>query len=605
MEIVKQTVSNIVYIFKHFKSYKWKLILAVVLVCMYSVFEMIGISSVLSVLVKIMEKGAIDSTSTVIFDRIINTVFKFFSIPVTLFNLCALIAFFFIIKSMIEYVSKVYHARLANNYERKVKNRMFHYIVNSQWASFINYKRGYLIDYLVRQTVKSTLVLYNLVSEMANFIYMSVFLVGCFLVSVRLSLSAIVILSLILYVMLHVVKKVKHLSYRIVKIENRFTNLIQQYLSGLKIIKSFNIIKDVEETVKEQTHENFKYNMKLTKLQSLSHIFVQLTVVLIVLAYIYLSVTYAKIPPGESLVFAAFFLNIVRKANSLGGLNKITRNIPSLEVISKSQEDFKTFQESGTEKYVSLDNIGSIEVRNIGFAYEDDRPVLKDISFDVAKNTSLGITGPSGSGKTTLVDVLLGILHYSNGEILIGGKPLIDLTPGQWHAVLGYVPQESFLLNDTVHNNISFFRNISPDKVIEAAKSANAHDFIMDMKQGYDSMVGDSGVKLSGGQRQRLVIARAIVHKPQVLILDEATSELDSESENKIQQIFDDLKKQMTLISVAHRLSTIINCDNILVMENGSIVEGGSRDVLMEKDGLFKKMYLQQMQEPDQDTDGS
>jgi subfamily B ATP-binding cassette protein MsbA len=245
-----------------------------------------------------------------------------------------------------------------------------------------------------------------------------------------------------------------------------------------------------------------------------------------------------------------------------------------------------------------LDNFEqAIEFQDVTFYYNEGRDVLKNINLTVPKGKTVALVGQSGSGKSTLVDLIPRYHDVRQGSILMDGKDLREVRIHDLRALIGNVNQEAILFNDTFYNNITFgVENATMEQVIEAAKIANAHDFIMDTERGYDTMIGDRGGRLSGGQRQRVSIARAILKNPPILILDEATSALDTESEHLVQEALDRLMKSRTTIAIAHRLSTIKSADIIHVLHEGQIVESGQHDELIAKNGYYKRLYdMQQL----------
>ena len=234
-----------------------------------------------------------------------------------------------------------------------------------------------------------------------------------------------------------------------------------------------------------------------------------------------------------------------------------------------------------------------IEFKNVGFSYHnfDDKKILQSVNLKVDKGKMIALVGQSGAGKTTMVDLLPRFYDVSEGEILIDGKNIRDYKLKDLRGLFGMVSQESILFNDSVFNNIAFgMENITREKVMDAAKIANAHDFIMKLEHGYDSTIGDRGGKLSGGERQRLTIARAVLKNPPILILDEATSSLDSNSEKLVQDALLKLMKGRTTVVIAHRLSTIQYADEIIVMQDGKVSERGNHIGLMAKEGIYKKL---------------
>ncbi|MBQ2006701.1 MAG: ATP-binding cassette domain-containing protein, partial [Bacteroidales bacterium] len=236
-----------------------------------------------------------------------------------------------------------------------------------------------------------------------------------------------------------------------------------------------------------------------------------------------------------------------------------------------------------------------IHLDGVSFSYEDGREVLKNINLTIPKGKNIAIVGASGAGKSTLVDLIPRFYDSSEGTITLDGVNIKDFRTKDLRSLIGNVNQDPILFNDTIFNNIAFgVEGATMEQVIAAAKIANAHDFIMEKEEGYDTNIGDRGVKLSGGQRQRLSIARAILKNPPILILDEATASLDTESERMVQDALDYLMTNRTTISIAHRLSTIKKSDEIIVMDGGRIVESGTHDELIAKNGYYTKLYEMQ-----------
>ncbi|NDB80138.1 ABC transporter ATP-binding protein, partial [archaeon] len=237
----------------------------------------------------------------------------------------------------------------------------------------------------------------------------------------------------------------------------------------------------------------------------------------------------------------------------------------------------------------------SIDFKNVSFSYEKEE-VLRKISFSASQGEIIAIVGSSGAGKSTLVDLIPRFYDVTDGEILIDGENIKHIELHSLRSLMGIVTQDTFLFNDTVAANISYGLEISQDIVEEAAKAANAHDFIMKLPEGYNSQIGENGISLSGGQRQRIAIARALIKNPPILILDEATSSLDTESEKNVQEAIEQLMKNRTVIVIAHRLSTINNADKIIVLDQGQIIDQGSHEELIEKNSLYKELYNLQFQ---------
>jgi ATP-binding cassette subfamily B protein len=276
--------------------------------------------------------------------------------------------------------------------------------------------------------------------------------------------------------------------------------------------------------------------------------------------------------------------------NVISRKNVLHNFLPSYEqinyMINKAKQNV---QKSGKLPFRQLSN--SVEFKGVTFAYPSHGPVLKDINAVIRKGRMTAFVGESGTGKSTLVDLLIGFYEPNKGEITLDGTSLFEYNILSFRQRIGFVPQDSFLFNNTIRNNLLWSHEKATEKeVVEACKLANAHDFIMEMPNDYDTVVGDRGVRLSGGQRQRIALARALLRKPELLILDEATSSLDSQSETLIQQAIEEIAHQTTIVSIAHRLSTIAKADWIYVLEDGCIVEQGTYQELFDLKGTFSNM---------------
>ncbi|MBI4778850.1 ATP-binding cassette domain-containing protein [Candidatus Falkowbacteria bacterium] len=223
-----------------------------------------------------------------------------------------------------------------------------------------------------------------------------------------------------------------------------------------------------------------------------------------------------------------------------------------------------------------------MEFKNVGFSYDQSKLILKNVSFTIKKGEMVGLIGPSGAGKTTIVDIILRLFNPNKGEISIDGENINKIKINDWRKNIGYVSQDIFLKNDTIANNIKFYNDsITDEEMVEAAKMANIYDFILSCPDKFSTVIGERGFLLSVGQRQRIVIARILARRPEILILDEATSALDNESEVLIQKVIENLKNKITVLLIAHRLSTVMNCTKLLVLQNGEIKEQGSPEELM------------------------
>ncbi|MEN8793175.1 MAG: ATP-binding cassette domain-containing protein, partial [Flavobacteriales bacterium] len=298
---------------------------------------------------------------------------------------------------------------------------------------------------------------------------------------------------------------------------------------------------------------------------------------------------------GEELItYLGLFYNVIAPSKSLtDAVSNAQRGIASMDRINVILDADDVIL--NPENPIKIDSLtDKIELNNMKFKYQDDY-VLKDVSFEISKGKSVALVGQSGSGKSTIANLLPRFYDLNEGEIKIDGVNIKETSLTNLRDLMGIVTQDAILFNDTIASNILFGKeDISEEKMVEAAKIANAHDFIMQLPKGYQTNIGDGGGKLSGGQKQRISIARAVLKNPDILVLDEATSALDTESEKLVQQALNNLMKNRTSLIIAHRLSTIQHADEILVMQDGEIIERGTHDSLLKENGTYTKLIEMQ-----------
>ncbi len=417
-----------------------------------------------------------------------------------------------------------------------------------------------------------------------------------FFLSWELTLFVLVAMPMLAWAMGAISRKLKRKSKEAQNYWGTLLAQLDETLGGLRIIKAFLAEGKMKERFANINNTYRNALMRMTIRQSAAHPaseFMGTCIIVIVMwagGYIILNGTSGM----EGATFIYYLVMLYNILNPIKDLSKAFYNIPigmgCWERVDKILSAENPIKESATpEPLPSFEQ--SIEFKNVDFHYTYGAPILRGINLTVEKGKTIALVGQSGSGKSTLVDLLPRFHDVVKGSITIDGKDIRDISIRDLRSLIGNVNQEAILFNDTIFNNISFgVEGATMEQVIEAAKIANAHEFIMESEQGYDTIIGDRGCRLSGGQRQRLSIARAILKNPPILILDEATSALDTESERLVQEALEHLMKSRTTIAIAHRLSTIRHADEICVMLEGEIVERGTHESLLAKGGYYKRL---------------
>lgn len=477
-----------------------------------------------------------------------------------------------------------------------LRKNVFNNVMNLHLGYFNSQRKGDIISKIssdvqvVQFTVTNTLQV--VFKEPVSLIVSIVLL---FSISVKLTLFSLLVIPISGLV---IAKIVKRLRQQATQAHETFANMLgylDEALSGIKIVKAFN----ATEYVKDRFHqENVNYSnitRKMVRRQQLASPVSEFLGVMMVVGIVYFGGALvlsgqSSLKPSEFIAYIVIFSMVMRPAKALSdafssihtGLAAGKRVLDLMDVKPEITDkpnatEIKSFQ-------------NAISFKNVTFAY-GDRTILNDVTLEIPKGKTVALVGPSGGGKSTMMDLLPRFIEPQQGSILIDGINIQDIKVESLRSHMGFVNQESILFNDTIYNNIAFAKpDASFEEVVAAARIANAHDFILNTENGYDTPIGDRGIRLSGGQRQRLCIARAVLGNPPLMLLDEATSALDTESEKLVQDALYKLMENRTSLIIAHRLSTIQNADFIIVLDKSVIVEQGSHNELMEKNGLYRRL---------------
>lgn len=575
---------------------------------LFTVFSMALMSPILEILFNVSEDVVELVPWAVNLDTIKNNLYYYVTIFKTA-NGAGLTLLFVGIFVIVATLLKVGFAYLAafeavyirNGVVKDMRQQIYARMLKLALPFFSEERKG---DIMARITGDVTEVENSIMSSLDMFlknpVIIAVLLISMLIMSPSLTLFIFLVLPLTGFIIGRIGKSLKKVSREGQDKMGMILTVVEETLGGLRIIKAFNAEKKMDARFNAELRDYRSIMNRLMRRRELAHPLSELfgTIVIIIVVWYGGSLILDKnseLTGPEFIIYLGIFYQIINPAKAFTtALYSIQKGLASMDRIDKILlADVTIPEKTGAKNVSTLKN--SIEYRNVTFAY-DEKVVLNNVSLTIEKGKTIALVGQSGSGKTTFVDLLPRFYDVKGGGIFIDDIDLRELKLHDLRDLMGNVNQEAILFNDTIYNNIAFgVENTTLDEVIAAAKVANAHGFISETENGYESLIGDRGSKLSGGQRQRLSIARAILKNPPILILDEATSALDTESERLVQDALENLMKNRTSLVIAHRLSTVRNADLICVFHEGEIVERGTHDELIAIDGRYKRLHSMQM----------
>lgn len=514
-----------------------------------------------------------------------------------LLSVSVLVIIFVFFKTIFHYSSSYVMAPIRNGVMRDIRNNLNRKILNLQLSYFTEEKKGDLIARMTNDVQEVEIsVVQSLNNALKAPITMIVYFVVLFSMSPFLTLFVLVLLPISGFVIGRTAKSLRKKSARGQSKLGLIISYIEETLFGLRIIKAFNMERNIDQRFVDENNSYTSLMNKIWRRRDLAGPYSELmaTIVIIIIMWYGGSMVLnqdVSMLPQTFIAYLVIFSQIITPSKNFStAFYNIQRGLASVDRIEAILDADVTITEKPNAK--SKDNFErAVEYKNLNFKYIEDY-VLKDINLKVEKGKTVALVGQSGSGKSTMVDLLPRFYDVKEGEISIDGINIQDLKVKDLRDMMGIVSQESILFNDTIYNNIAFgMEDATEEEIIAAAKVANAHEFILQTENGYQTNIGDRGSKLSGGQRQRISIARAVLKNPPILILDEATSALDTESEKLVQDALFKLMENRTSIVIAHRLSTVRDADEICVLHEGEIVERGKHNELLEKKGVYKKLH--------------
>jgi subfamily B ATP-binding cassette protein MsbA len=518
----------------------------------------------------------------------------------TLLVICVVVFIATLFKNLSRYFAMYFLAPIRNGVVKDLRNKMMKKSLALPLSYFSDERKG---DMMSRMTTDVIEIEWSIMQSLELIfrepLTIIISLATLIFISPYLTLYVFLLLPLAGLVVALVSKSLKSRSAKGKVVFGQLFNIMEETLGALKVIKAFTGERFVQNKFEKVNEDYNKISIGLYRRADLTSPISETVVLGVLLLILYIGG--CMVFDNTSALSGSAFLGYFAVASQIvppikqitQAYNNIQKGLASEERIDKIlQAENPIVNKTNPTKIDHFSN--GIEFNNVSFSYKkgDDGYVLKNINLTIPKGKTIALVGQSGSGKTTLADMIPRFYDTDLGEIKIDGISLKDLEIESLRKQIGVVTQESILFNDTIENNIAFgLDTVDKNKIIEAAKVANAHEFILQQPEGYQTNIGDRGGKLSGGQRQRISIARAILKNPPILILDEATSALDTESERLVQDALNNLMKNRTSIVIAHRLSTIVNADEIFVINKGELAEKGSHKELLEKDGIYKKLF--------------
>ncbi|NJM73111.1 MAG: ABC transporter ATP-binding protein [Scytonema sp. RU_4_4] len=573
------------------RLYPWTIPLIIILGILSSLFEGLGISLFIPFLqsLETTKSPGIPSHSLVNF---LNQIFinippdkRLFIIPLCMLG-------FVLLKNCLAYMSTLLSYRLYWHVGQHLLCRIFQQFLSVSYSFLDSTPSGKLLNILDIETWRSCDAIFTLVNIVISLCTVVVFVILLMLTSWQLSLLVIVALILISLSIQYVTRRAKKLGKQSVQANNNLANRVMEGFYGMREIRAFGHESYELQRFEQATIHSRIIALKLAKLYSITGPLSEFLAVALLVCILIIALRYqSNLPTLLTFIFMLYRLQPIVRRLDTERVNLISLLGAVEDVMSFLERTEKYDIRSGDIQFQSLQRGISFEAVN--FSYNaSEKPALQDISVFIQRGKTTAIVGPSGAGKSTLIGLICRFHEMTQGEIYVDNLPLKKLILSSWRSRIAIVSQDIYIFNITIGENIAYGRlDATRTEIIAAAKKANAHEFISQLPEGYDTMVGDRGIRLSGGQKQRIALARAIVREPEILILDEATNALDSLSENLIQEALNSFSQNRTVIVIAHRLSTIEQADQIIVLQEGRIVEQGNLQYLLKLNGLFAKLY--------------
>jgi len=573
-------ISPLIHYFKVFYGYAGKkLFVLCFIILLGGISEGFGISMLLPILDYEQPESSQNTYTTTLYQFL-----ERIGIGVSLFSLLALLIIAFSFKGIFTFAQTTLSLYITTNLTKTLKVEFCHKYEEMKYSYYTNTSIGYLNNIITTETERAVSGLSKYIDVIINIIFVFIYVLSAFVINWKMTVLVLVICLFMFAVLRKLSRMGRRLSVLVSETNSQIQSLLIQTISNFKYLKASNSFGHLFKQLHKRIDENLNYQFKNGVLKAIPTSLLEPVTVLFLSGLILYHVGYNNKTIAEIFVLLIFFYKAFSRIFSFQIVwQKFNSNIGGVEVVKKAAKDLGFNKELvGTVKLKQFEE--KIELKDINFSY-GAKQVLFNINIIIPKNKSIGIVGESGSGKTTIFDIITGLINPQSGSIVFDGMNYKDIEITSLRRLVGYVTQEPVNFNDTIANNISFWEGDYEDerdkKIIESASdSSNSTDFIQNTESGFQSIIGDKGIKLSGGQRQRISIAREIYRNPEIMIFDEATSSLDTESEAFIQRSIKNMMGKRTIVIIAHRLSTIKNCDYVYVLSKGKVIEEGCFDDL-------------------------
>ena len=548
--------------------------------------EGLSIGFLVPLLESINNQGDVATSSQV--SRLVSEMYDLLGIPFALWTIMVGGFALFAVQGVLKFFSQTEMVRLGGSITGNTRTTIFENLLRTDLAYIQDRKSGDFISSLITEPNRLNTAFMLSMQFLTQAIETGVHVGLAIYLSWQLVLGVVAMMGVSSLLVRFEFRRVRRYGERLTAINRALQNTSVEHLAGVRILKAFNLEAISSGEFGRQAREFWVLSHLTTMSSARLALIFQFGMLAVLMLSIYVALNYLNMSAALLLTFIFVLYRLYPRVGGMNSsLHRLTFNLSGVEhVMTLLKETSNPAIHAGTRPFDSLQD--GIKFERVTFAYDVDTTVLQDIEFSIRRGETTAIVGGSGAGKTTVVNLLMRFYDPSVGGVLVDGVDLRELDLTDWRHAIALVNQDIFLFNDTIHNNIAVGkRGATVEEIVAAAKRAHAHEFIQDLPDKYGTVIGDRGVRISGGQRQRLALARAVVRDPQILILDEATSELDTKSEQLIRKAVEELGEDRTIVIIAHRLSTIKHADKIIVLDAGRVVESGSHDALVRQNGRY------------------